>query len=116
MTCSSRGHENPDQAKFCLECGTKLATSCGACGTELPPGAKFCMECGAPVGGAAPTPPRAAAEDEGARKVVSILFADLVGSTGLHERLDPESARRFMESYYAAAREAVEGHGGRVTQ
>jgi len=64
------------------------------------------------VAAAAPRP----AEPDGARKIVSILFADLVGSTGLHERLDPESARRFMESYYAAARAAVASHGGTVTQ
>jgi class 3 adenylate cyclase len=47
---------------------------------------------------------------------VTIVFADLVGSTALHERLDPESARRFMESYYTAMRGAVESHGGTVTQ
>ena len=47
---------------------------------------------------------------------MTIVFADLVGSTALHERLDPESARRFMESYYLAMRGAVEGQGGTVTQ
>jgi class 3 adenylate cyclase len=47
---------------------------------------------------------------------VTIVFADLVGSTALHERLDPESARRFMEGYYTAMRGAVELHGGTVTQ
>jgi hypothetical protein len=50
------------------------------------------------------------------RKVVTIVFADLVGSTALHERLEPESARRFMESYYVAMRGAVEAQGGTVTQ
>ena len=65
------------------------------------------------VGRPSPPPPT---ESIGAREVVSILFAGLVGSSGLHERLDPESARRFMESYYAAAREAVQSHGGMVTQ
>jgi class 3 adenylate cyclase len=48
--------------------------------------------------------------------VVSIIFADLVGSTALHERLDAEAVRQFMERYYAAMRGAVEAHGGRVTQ
>jgi class 3 adenylate cyclase len=48
--------------------------------------------------------------------VVSIIFADLVGSTSLHERLDAEAVRQFMEAYYAAMRRAVEAHGGRVTQ
>ncbi|HVN84362.1 MAG TPA: nuclear transport factor 2 family protein [Candidatus Binatia bacterium] len=50
------------------------------------------------------------------RKVVSIVFADLAGSTALQERLDPESARSFMERYYRAMRSAVEAHGGTVVK
>jgi hypothetical protein len=56
--CPQCQHENPGDAKFCLECGRRLALSCGACGTELPAGAKFCKECGQVVG--AVTPPTAA--------------------------------------------------------
>ncbi|MBI3781909.1 MAG: nuclear transport factor 2 family protein [Deltaproteobacteria bacterium] len=51
-----------------------------------------------------------------ARKVVTILFADLAGSTGLHERLDPESVNAFMENYYRAMRGAVEAHRGTVVK
>ena len=72
------------------------------------------------VAGEARSPQGAAGErstiEPAARKIVTIVFADLVGSTALHERLDPESARRFMESYYGAMRGAVESHGGTVTQ
>lgn len=64
---------------------------CPACGHQNRPAAKFCEECGAAVGASgAPGP----AEAAGARKTVSIVFADLAGSTALHERLDPESPRR----------------------
>ena len=87
--------------------------TCPACGHANRPGAKFCEECGAAFAAANAQRP---SDPSGARKVVSIVFADLVGSTALHERLDPESARRFMESYYTAMRGAVESHGGRVTQ
>ena len=111
MTCAGCGHANPDQAKFCLECGAALGVRCAQCGTELPPAAKFCLECGARTA-AAPPPAR----EGGARKVVSIVFADLVGSTALHERLDAESARRLMERYYAALRGAVDAHGGTVVK
>lgn len=114
MDCPGCGHANPERAKFCLECGTPLAVRCAGCGTELPPAAKFCLECGVPVG-VQPSAPAAAAGAE-ARKVVSIVFADLVGSTALHERLDAESARRLMERYYAALRGAVETHGGTVVK
>jgi class 3 adenylate cyclase/tetratricopeptide (TPR) repeat protein len=51
-----------------------------------------------------------------ARKVVTIIFADLIGSTSLHERLDPESVTRLMERYYRAMRGAVEAHGGTVVK
>ena len=51
-----------------------------------------------------------------ARKVVTIVFADLIGSTALHERLDAESARRLMDRYYRALRAAVDAHGGTVVK
>ncbi len=65
-----------------------------------------------------PTQPADAAAARGAeaRKVVTIIFADLVGSTALHERLDPESVTRLMERYYRAMRGAVEAHGGTVVK
>src|SRR5712691_7009111 len=68
---------------------------------------------GRPTPGTA-VPPSATARPSNqpdARKVVTILFADLAGSTALHERLDPESVRRFMERYYRTMRGAVEAHG-----
>ncbi len=58
--------------------------------------------------------PPAARSD--ARKVVTIVFADLAGSTALHERLDPESVRSFMEGYYRAMSAAVAAHGGTVVK
>jgi double zinc ribbon protein/adenylate/guanylate cyclase family protein len=64
MRCAASRHENPERAKFCLECGARLAASCPQCGTELPAGAKFCLECGhrvaaadAPASPAAGSPP-----------------------------------------------------------
>lgn len=119
MNCAACGHTNPERAKFCLECGAPFAARCASCGIDLPPAAKFCLECGTPTAGSAAKstlPPAAAAEPADSRKIVTIVFADLVGSTALHERLEPESARRFMESYYAAMRGAVESQGGTVTQ
>src|SRR5262249_60160600 len=51
-----------------------------------------------------------------ARKVVTVVFADLIGSTALHERLDAESARALMDRYYQALHAVVEAHGGRVVK
>src|SRR5215510_7734506 len=110
MACPGCGRAVRAGARFCGACGASLAPRCPACGAENEPGLRFCEACGrslAPIG---------PAEAAVARKVVTIVFADLVGSTALHERLDAEAVRQFMEGYYAAMRGAVEAHGGRVTQ
>jgi class 3 adenylate cyclase/ketosteroid isomerase-like protein len=96
-------------ARFCGGCGMPLAPRCPACGAESQADARFCTACGSSL--AAPT-----REDAAARKVVTIVFADLVGSTALQERLDAESTRAFMDRYYRAMRGAVEAHRGTVTQ
>jgi len=86
--CSSCGAENDAGVKFCGECGSPLALVCSACGTPNAAGRKFRGECGAPLPGAeaapAPTPvARAAATAVAERRLVSVLFADLVGFTPL---------------------------------
>ncbi|MDX2165879.1 MAG: adenylate/guanylate cyclase domain-containing protein, partial [Deltaproteobacteria bacterium] len=111
MTCPSCGKACREGARFCSGCGAALLPRCAACGSEGEAGARFCDACGAPFAAAAAAP-----AESGARKVVSIVFADLVGSTALHERLDAESARRLMERYYAALRASIEAHGGTVVK
>src|SRR5690242_17002472 len=80
---------------------------CRECGQENPEIARFCLACGAAL--AAPTAP---AREE--RKVVSVLFADVVGFTARAERLDPEDVRRFLSPYYARLRSELERFGGTV--
>jgi class 3 adenylate cyclase len=48
------------------------------------------------------------------RRIVTVLFADMAGSTALGEELDPEEMRRLLTRYYSIARESVEQHGGTV--
>jgi class 3 adenylate cyclase/tetratricopeptide (TPR) repeat protein len=112
VTCAC-GHVNPDHAKFCLECGAALLRQCAACTVELPASAKFCLECGQPVGTqeTAASPAR-----HEVRKIVTILFADLAGSTSLQEHMDPESVRRVMDRFYATMRAEVEAAGGVVVK
>jgi len=80
---------------------------CPNCGVENPEGFQFCGACGATLA-ARVTPAH------GARKTVTIVFSDLVGSTALGERLDPESLRDAMDRYFTSMRSVLEDHGGIV--
>jgi predicted amidophosphoribosyltransferase len=110
MTCPHCGNDNPAGKKFCGDCGAAQENRCPQCGADNPANKKFCGDCGAAL---VASPARMADKAE-ARKVVTIVFADLIGSTSLHERLDAESTRRLMDRYYRALRAAVESHGGTV--
>jgi len=79
--------------------------TCQRCSTENADSAKFCSECGAEL---AATPPREQ------RKVVTVLFCDVAGSTALGEHVDPEALRITMARYFETARTAIERHGGTV--
>ncbi|MGI8606518.1 MAG: ATP-binding protein, partial [Gaiellaceae bacterium] len=80
---------------------------CPACGQENPEGFRFCGSCGKPVGGETQ-------RQREERKVVTVLFADLVGFTGRAERLDPEDVRAMLSPYYARLRSELERRGGTV--
>ena len=78
--------------------------TCGQCGQPIPTGASFCPNCGAPVATSLGTEER---------KVVTVLFADLVDSTGLAQRLDPERAREVLGRFFDAATEELQALRGR---
>src|SRR5256714_7616280 len=81
--------------------------TCPACGQENPDSSRFCGMCGASL-----LPAAAPAREE--RKVVTILFTDLVGSTARAEGLDPEDVSATLSAYYAQLRAELERHGGTV--
>src|SRR5262245_36916123 len=114
MRCSACQSDNPAGKKFCGDCGAALEDRCPQCGADNPASKKFCGDCGAELHGASPdtvTP-----KPISTRKVISIIFADLMGSTALQERLDPELVNRVMDAYYRAVRGPVEAAGGVVVQ
>src|SRR6476659_3611272 len=80
---------------------------CPRCGQENPAGFKFCGACGAELDAAS-----TAAREE--RKVITVLFADLVGFTSRAEKLDPEDVRALLSPYYVRLRHELERHGGTV--
>ncbi len=82
-----------------------MGAVCRQCGSPTPPGARFCAACGAKL---------STEHADDVRKTVTALFCDLVGSTDLGERTDPESLRALLERYFAVMRAALERHGGTV--
>jgi hypothetical protein len=115
VICSSCNTVNEAGRKFCGNCGARLALTCPSCGSANSPGTRFCGECGtllpvapAPAATAAdpaagdPAPSDVAATDaatpghQAERRLVSVLFADLVGFTTLSESRDPEAVRDLL--------------------
>jgi adenylate cyclase len=103
VICASCGTENRPDRKFCLRCGSPLAAACPNCGAANEREAAFCGECGQALSGPSGpvASPAAAASGAGQatgrpateRRLVSILFADLVGFTTLTDGRDPEETR-----------------------
>jgi predicted ATPase/class 3 adenylate cyclase len=116
MECPNCGTENRHGAKFCVRCGHALALACPSCGTPYQPGDVFCAECGHALQAVAPTepvpPPRDAPASE--RRLVSVLFADLVGFTSLSETRDAEEVREILSRYFDSSRRLISLYGGTV--
>ena len=108
--CARCERLNPAGHRFCGGCGTPLVRRCPACEATLDPAARFCGECGSSlVPGEAPAP-----SEEGERRQMTVLFADLVGSTELSGRLDPEDYHEVVRTHQRRAEAIVTGHGGHV--
>lgn len=110
MRCPNCQFENPPGTRFCGQCGTSLAQACPSCGTHNPEGFLFCGTCGTRLTAAAP----AARPSPEERKVITILFADLVGSTTLGERHDAERVRSIVGQFFEAMADAIDRYGGTV--
>jgi len=140
MRCPNCQTLNPANAKFCLECGNRLVV-CPTCGTVNLPIAKFCIECGTALqpgkvhntpasevsGPTAPVVVDALPSGNGTtqantelllppeeRRVVTVMFADITGSTPLADRLDPEDMRAILTGYFNLMTEQIRRHGGTV--
>jgi class 3 adenylate cyclase/tetratricopeptide (TPR) repeat protein len=105
-TCSSCGASNASSAHFCSNCGAALAETCPSCGVPVGETDRYCPACGTQLKRL-----NATAEE---RKLVTVLFADVTGSTALGERLDPERLKDVMSAYFRAMRGEIEAEGGTV--
>jgi class 3 adenylate cyclase len=159
MQCPNCQAINPDEAKFCENCGTALELACPNCGKPVPAAAKFCRNCGyrmapvdpanpvasasstsaAPPAAASPAPrtsvPSAAAAQsmpdayrvrletaraertmQGERRIVTVLFCDVKGSTAMAEQLDPEDWAEIMNRAFQHLIQPVYRYEGTVAR
>ncbi len=121
MICPSCSAANSERAKFCEQCGHVLARACPSCGAVPSEGARFCSECGTPVAGSPATTPvpapgapslPATPEPTAERRLVTVLFADLVDFTSLSQSRDPEEVRDLLSRYFDTCSSFVERYGG----
>ena len=135
MTCPRCQASSREGARFCEQCGARLARACASCGAEVAAEARFCGGCGAALTAGAPaagsrfgdpqsyTPKHLAdkilttrSQLEGERKLVTVLFADVKGSMELLADRDPEEARRILDPVLERMMEAIHRYEGTVNQ
>jgi len=134
MICPHCQTNNPNEARFCLNCGAALIQHCSNCQAELLPNARFCMHCGQPVRtrtaddeahldrltAAAPAPlaekVRAAADLSGERRIVTVLHVDVVKSTALSEEVGDESWTTIMTGAYDRFAPAIYLYEGTIAR
>jgi class 3 adenylate cyclase/tetratricopeptide (TPR) repeat protein len=133
MKCPKCQHENPATATFCEECAARLIIGCPNCGSRVSATAKFCPECAHPMIPVAGEPRFASPKDytpqhlanrilaakanlDGERKQVTVLFADIKGSTELISDRDPEDAQKLIDPVLECMIEAVHHYEGTVNR
>jgi len=112
MNCPNCDIENRSGARFCRSCGTPLAHRCPECGAPVDEEQQFCDSCGTSL--AAPAEPARVQAPVAERRLVSVLFADLVSFTALSESRDAEEVRELLSRYFDTCRRLVERYGGTV--
>jgi len=132
MLCSSCGAENPAGKKFCSDCGAVLGARCSQCGADNLAEKRFCGDCGAALAASSSAPQSSAPARSKAdiqdgtetqplataseRRHLTSLFCDLVSSTEIAARLDPEEWHDVAAHYQSAAAAAVTRLGGHVAK
>jgi class 3 adenylate cyclase/predicted ATPase len=135
MNCFRCQAENREGARFCRECGALFAAVCASCGATVEAGSKFCDHCGTPLAATltstlsplASSAPVTAADvsrfaadskrpSDAERRQLTVMFCDLVGSTELAGRLDPEVLREVVRSYQQVCDTVIGPLHGHVAQ
>jgi class 3 adenylate cyclase len=112
--CPNCAELNDAAQRFCGHCGTSLWLNCASCGQDNPPDFRFCGSCGAPCENSGSPAPGGGESEEGERRWVTVLFADLSEFTSLSERTDPEEIRSMVDGCMKEMGEIVKRFGGTV--
>src|SRR5262245_61931582 len=144
MRCLSCESDNPEGAKFCIECAAPLQKRCPGCGAVNLPRAKFCSECATPLtgevqgtksrvldrekSGVRSSKPGVQGDlesrgqslesrpDTAERRQLTVMFCDLVGSTVLSSQLDPEELRQVVRDYQETCAGVIHRYEGHIAQ
>ena len=142
MVCTGCSHVNRGGAKFCAACGDKLELRCPKCKLSVSANAKFCDQCGTNLDqGAAAEPVDASSGDslfnvhahdtadknqshqnqvlypsEAERRQLTVMFCDMVNSSGISEQLDPEDLRNVLADYRVRCQSVIEDYGGHIAR
>lgn len=115
MNCGACNAPAPPGGRFCSQCGESLpGAACPRCSAVVQHAQRFCAECGAPLEAGQPTTLPAPARQEGARKQVTVLFCDIVGSTRLAEQVGAEAMHVLLARFFELALAEVHRYGGTI--
>ena len=118
MKCLACHHNNPNDAVFCMKCGKKLQKECIHCGAELPENALFCKKCGKKLtsNGLLIDDAQKESDQNAERRQLTVMFCDLVDSTVLSGKLDPEDLREVIRGYQEICNKIIRRFGGYIAQ
>jgi class 3 adenylate cyclase/predicted ATPase len=117
MQCPQCRAENREGSRFCAECGAPLASVCPDCGFTNYPNAKFCGGCGKTLSASSVAESgRKRETSEPERRQLTVMFCDLVGSTALAERLDPEDLHQLLAQYQDACADVIDRYEGHIAR
>jgi predicted ATPase/class 3 adenylate cyclase len=112
VECPNCHAEVSGARRYCIQCGATLPQLCPACGVPNPADARFCGDCGAPMAAASGALSQFSAE----RRQLTVIFVDLVGSTALSAKLDPEDMRDIVGAYHRCCTAEISKSGGFVAK
>src|SRR3954462_1309347 len=114
MQCLVCGEKASERARFCAACGSPLPVQCPACSEIMSPGARFCTRCGTRL--PEPLAPSAKSARGAERRQLSVMLCDLVDSTPLSGRLDPEDLAEVIHIYQSRVATAIAQFGGYIAR